>query len=140
MFLICSYFPYWTLQCHKKECQTDYNKKTHYLISFIFFLSSSAHRQPLRGVLQKGSATVLRPIKNTCKGVQVFIKVARFKSATLLKLNSFTVIFHRFWTQMQLYTLQSYFEEHIFKYFCRTSSMATSQYHFNTINREYSKF
>ena len=39
---------------------------------------------------------MLKPIKNTCKGVQFFIKVACFKSATLLKLNSFTGIFHRF--------------------------------------------
>ena len=38
--------------------------KIHYFISLIFFLSSSARRQPLGGVLQKiGSATVLKPIK-----------------------------------------------------------------------------
>ena len=38
--------------------------KTHYFISYILFLSSSAHRQPLGGVLQKsGSPTVLNPIK-----------------------------------------------------------------------------
>ena len=38
--------------------------KTYYFISFIFFLFSSAHRQPLGGVLQKScSATVLKPIK-----------------------------------------------------------------------------
>ena len=44
--------------------------KTHYFIPFILFLSSSAHRQPPGGVLQKiDSATVLRPIKNTCEGV-----------------------------------------------------------------------
>ena len=38
--------------------------KIHYFISFILFLSSSAHRQPLGGVLQKShSVTVLKPIK-----------------------------------------------------------------------------
>ena len=38
--------------------------KAYYLISFIFFLLSTAHRQPLGGVLQKScSATVLKPIK-----------------------------------------------------------------------------
>ena len=38
--------------------------KTHYFISFILFLSSSTHRQPLGGVLQKlDSATVLNPVK-----------------------------------------------------------------------------
>ena len=36
MFLICSYFPNWTLQCHK-ECQTEYNKNT----LFHFFHSLS---------------------------------------------------------------------------------------------------
>ena len=51
--------------------------KTQYFISFILFLSR----------------------KN------FFIKVARFRSATLRKLNSFTGIFHRFWTQVQLYSL-----------------------------------
>ena len=47
MFLICSYFPNWTLPCHKEECQTEYHKNTPYFISFILFLSNSAHRQPL---------------------------------------------------------------------------------------------
>ena len=37
MFLICSYFPDWTLQCHK-ECQTEYNKN----ILFHFF--QAAHK------------------------------------------------------------------------------------------------
>ena len=38
MFLICSYFPDWTLQCHKEECQTEYNKNTlfHFFHSFSF--------------------------------------------------------------------------------------------------------
>ena len=37
MFLICSYFPDWTLQCHK-ECQTEYNKNTifHFFHYFSF--------------------------------------------------------------------------------------------------------
>ena len=105
MFLICSYFPNWTLQCTEENVRLN-TIKTHYFISFILFLSSSAHRQPLGGVLQKiGSATVLKPIKKYCEGVQFVIKVAGFMSVTLLKLNSFRVIFHRFWTKMQLYTL-----------------------------------
>ena len=33
MFLICSYFPDWTLQCHKEECQ----KHTISFLSFFFF-------------------------------------------------------------------------------------------------------
>ena len=38
MFLICSYFLDWTLQCHKEECQTEYNKNTlfHFFHSFSF--------------------------------------------------------------------------------------------------------
>ena len=114
MFLICSYFPDWTLQCHKDKCQTEYKN------TLFIFTNQKIPNLPIS---------------------KFFIKAAGLKSSTLLKLISFTGIFRRFWTQMQLYTLQiSYFEEHIFKYFCRTSSMAASQYHFNTINREYSKF
>ena len=94
MFLICSYFPNWTLQCHKKEeCQTEYNK------NMLFHFSP--HRQPLRGVLHKiGSAT------KTNQNQKIPVKEFNFsfKSATLLKLNS-TGIFHRFLTQMQLYAL-----------------------------------
>ena len=37
MFLICSYFPDWTLQCHKEECQCEYYKNTIWFISFFFF-------------------------------------------------------------------------------------------------------
>ena len=37
MFLICFYFPDWTLQCHKEECQTEYNKNTISFLSFFFF-------------------------------------------------------------------------------------------------------
>ena len=38
MFLICSYFLDWTLQCHKEECQAEYNKNTlfHFFHSFSF--------------------------------------------------------------------------------------------------------
>ena len=38
MFLICSYFPDWTLQSDKEECQTEYNKNTifHFFQSFSF--------------------------------------------------------------------------------------------------------
>ena len=37
MFLICSYFPDWNLQCHKEEYQTEYNKTT--LFHFFHFFS-----------------------------------------------------------------------------------------------------
>ena len=80
--------------------------KTHCFISFIFFLSSSAHRQRLGSVLQKSrSATVLKPIKKFDQKIPAKEFNFPSKSATLLKLNSFTGIFLRFWTQMQLYTL-----------------------------------
>ena len=73
IFLICSYFPDWTMQYHKEECQTEYYKNTHYFISLIFFLSSSAHRQPLGGVQQKsGSATVLKPIEKYLQRNSIF--------------------------------------------------------------------
>ena len=36
LFLICSYFPDWTLQFRKEECQTEYYKNT---ISFLSFFS-----------------------------------------------------------------------------------------------------
>ena len=38
MFLICFYFPDWTLQCHKEEFQAEYNKNTlfHFFDSFSF--------------------------------------------------------------------------------------------------------
>ena len=79
-------FPRLNLQCHKEECQTEYNK-THYFISFILFFSSSAYRQLLKAVLQKiGSATVLKPIKKYLRRNSIFIKVAGFMSATLIKL------------------------------------------------------
>ena len=76
IFLICSYFLGWTLQYHK-ECQTEYNKNTISFLSFFFFQAAHIGIHWLAG----------------------------FKSATLLKLNPFTGIFHRSWTQMQLYTL-----------------------------------
>ena len=105
MFLICSYFPDWTLQCHK-ECQTGYNKSTLFHF-FHFFFFQAAHIGRHWEVFYKKVVLQLcqNLSKNTCEGVQFFMKVARFKSATLLKLNSFTAIFHRFWTQMKLYTL-----------------------------------
>ena len=44
MFLICSYFPDWTLQYHKEECQIEYNKNTlfHFFHSFPFKQRTSA--------------------------------------------------------------------------------------------------
>ena len=104
--LKCSYFPDWTLQCHKEECQTAYNKNTLNFISFILFLSSSAHRQPLGGVLQKNSSpTVLKPIKK--------IPAKEFNFS--YKLQASCVQLYESWTpselffvdfeHMQLYTL-----------------------------------
>ena len=47
--------------------------KTHNFISFILFLWSRAHMQPLGGVLQKiGSATVLKPIKKYLRMSSIF--------------------------------------------------------------------
>ena len=138
MFLICSYFPDWTLQCHKEECQTEYNKNTISFLSFFFF--QAAHIGSDWEMFYKKVVLQLckNQSKNTCKGVQCSIKVARFKFATLLKLNSFTGIFHRFRcnTDAAVYFADKLFwRTHIFcslyctflfKYFCRTSSMAVS--------------
>ena len=72
MFLICSYFADGTLQCHKEECQTECNKNTLFHF-FILFLLSSAHGQPLGGVLQKiGYAAVLKPIKTNLRRNSIF--------------------------------------------------------------------
>ena len=88
MFLICSNFLTETCNATKKNVRLS-TIKTHNFLSFILFLSSSARRQPLWGVLQKSILQLCsNQSKNTCKGVQFFIKVAGFKSATLLKLNS----------------------------------------------------
>ena len=62
MFLIRPYFPN---NATKKNVRLS-TIKTHYFIFFILFLSSSSHKQPLGGALQKiGSATELKPIKKT---------------------------------------------------------------------------
>ena len=103
MYLICSYFPDWTLQCHKEECQTEYNKNT--LFHFFHYFLSSRGCSTEKPFCNCAKTDQKIRSKNSCKRVQFFIKVARFKSATLLKLNSFTGIFHRSWAQMQLYTL-----------------------------------
>ena len=76
MFLICSYFPDWTLQYHKEECQT-----------FVLFLSSRAHRQSQGGVLQKNRFSSCA--KNTNQKIP-----AKEFNFSLLKLNSFKGIFH----------------------------------------------
>ena len=139
MFLICSYFPDWTLQCHKEECQTEYNKNTLFLFfhSFTFKQCTEAST----GKCSKKSRFCNCAKTNQRIPAKEFNLSLKLQLATLLKFNSFTGIFHRCCTQMQLYTLQiSYFEEHLFKYFCRTSSMAPSQYHFSTINKKCSRF
>ena len=62
--------------------------ETHYFISFILFLSSSAHKQSLGGVLQKiGSATVLKPIKK--------ILAKEFNFSLKLQASSFVDFEHR---------------------------------------------
>ena len=66
-------------------------QKAHCFISFIFFLSSSAHRQPLGDVLQKnGSVTVQKYLKRS--------SIFHLKSATSLKLKPFTSIIIDFHT------------------------------------------
>ena len=56
-------FPQMNLAMPQKNVRLN-TVKTHYFISFILLLSSSAHRQPLGDVLQKiGSAPVVKPIK-----------------------------------------------------------------------------
>ena len=83
-------------------------------ISFLsFFFFQAAHIGSHWEMFYKKSVLQLceNQSKNTCKGVQFFVKDAGFKSTTLLKLNSFKGISHRSWTQMQLHTLQiSYFK------------------------------
>ena len=83
---VLNYFSFLRLKCSKfafispTEPFNDTKKnvrlstmKTHYFISFILFLSSSAHREPLGGVLQKtGSATVLKPTKKCLQRSWIF--------------------------------------------------------------------
>ena len=69
--------------------------ETHYFISFILFLSSSAHRRPLGGVLQKrGSATVLKPIKKYLQRSSIF------HSSCTLQVSNFTKVelLHRYFS------------------------------------------
>ena len=72
MFLICSYFPDRTLQWHKEECHTEYNKNNISFFSFFFF--QAAHIGSYwGGVLQKiGSATVLKTIKKHLRMSSIF--------------------------------------------------------------------
>ena len=89
MFLICYYFPIEPCNATKKNIRLS-TMKTHYFISFICFLSSSAHRQPPGGVLQKtGSATVLKPIKKYLQRSSIFhqsctLQVCNFTKVELL--------------------------------------------------------
>ena len=97
---------------------SDWVQSKHTISFLSFFFFQAAHISSHWEVFYKKAVLWQNQSKNNCKGVRFVIKVARFKFATLLKLNSFIGTFHRFWTQMQLYTSQiSYFEEHIFKYF-----------------------
>ena len=95
MFLIC-YLPDWTFQCHKEECQTEYNKNT--LFHFFQAAHIGSHWEVFckKSILQKTSQKI--PAKE-------FNYSSRLQVCKFTKLNSFTGIFHRFWTQMQLYTL-----------------------------------
>ena len=142
MFLICSYFPDWILQCYKEECQTEYNKNTISFLSFFFFQAAHIGNHWLGGVLQKiGSASVLKPIKEYLRRSSIFHYSCRLQVCNFTK----DELLHRYFssilnTDAAVSLWISYFEEHIFKYFSRTSSMAASQYHFNTIIREWSKF
>ena len=107
-------------------CHTEYNKNT--LFHFFHSLSFKQRTQVATGRCSTKKSVLQLP-KNTYERIQFFI----------------VELLHRYFSQIlntdAAVSLQiSYFEEHIFKYFSRTSSMADSQYHFNTINREQSKF
>ena len=41
MFLICSYLRDSTLQCHKEECQTEYNQNTLLTFRSLFFFQAA---------------------------------------------------------------------------------------------------
>ena len=106
MFLICSYFSDWTLQCHKEECQTEYNKNTlfHFFHSFSFKQRTKA-------------ATGRCSTKNrfcNCAKINQKIPAKEFNLSLKLHTSSLQlyykwtlsqVFFYRFWTQMRLYTL-----------------------------------
>ena len=67
-FLICSYFLDRTVQYHREQCQTEYNKNT-----LFHFLHSFSFKQPLGGVLQKsGFATELQRIKKYLQKSSIF--------------------------------------------------------------------
>ena len=69
--------------------------KTHYFISFILFLSSSAHRKPLGGVLRKiGSATVLKPIKKYLERSSIFHESSRLLVCNFTKVQ----LLHRYFS------------------------------------------
>ena len=87
MFLICSYLPDWTLQCHKEECQAEYKENTlfHFFHSFSFM--QRTYRQPVGGVLQEiDSATVLKPIKKYLRRSSIIqrLQVCNFTNVELL--------------------------------------------------------
>ena len=44
IFLICSYFPDWALQCLKEECQTEYIKKRNISFLSLFFFQAVTGR------------------------------------------------------------------------------------------------
>ena len=72
MFLTCSYFPDWTSQCHKEECQTEYNKNTISFLSFFFFQAVQIGSQREVFYKKSGSATVLNPIKRYLQRSSIF--------------------------------------------------------------------
>ena len=72
MFLTCSYFPEWTSQCHKEECQTEYNKNTISFLSFFFFQAVQIGSQWEVFYKKSGSATVLNPIKRYLQRSSIF--------------------------------------------------------------------
>ena len=87
MFLICSYLPDWTLQCHKEECQAEYKENTlfHFFHSFSFI--QRTYRQPVGGVLQKiDYATVLKPMKKYLRRSSIIqrLPVCNFTNVELL--------------------------------------------------------
>ena len=96
MFLSCSYFPDCTLQCHKEECQTEYNKNTpfHFFHSFSFKQRTQA-------------ATGRCSTKNRfCNCAKTYQKIPpnefNFSLSCRLQVWSFTKVelFHRYFSQI----------------------------------------
>ena len=95
---------------HFTGCISHLSLIIHYIEKRIYFyLFKSSHRDIFYKITVLNCAHRVELCLWKCP---VRIKVAGYRPATLLKLNFFTSIFHRFWSYNQLDTLQnSYFDE-----------------------------